>query len=225
MSRMRQGCHARRPVARDSVQDGQMSEFDAKAADWDTPERIEHARHFADAVRAHVPLRPDWRAIDVGAGTGLLGLHLREDLAELVLADPSAGMVATAQAKIDAAGLEDVRAIRFDVTDPPPDGAPFDLVVSLLMLHHVKDTEAALRAVSAMLVRGGWMGLIDLDEEDGSFHDPDQEGIHHRGFSRARLEQLAAAIGFTAVATSIVGEIERENGRAYPLFLLTGQRG
>jgi cyclopropane fatty-acyl-phospholipid synthase-like methyltransferase len=201
-----------------------MSVFDAKAADWDSSERRERARSVADAIRAHVGLEPDWRILDIGAGTGLLGLDLLPDVASVVLADPSEGMLDVARAKIEAAGISGASVIAFDVpASEPPAGAPFDLVVSMLALHHVEDTRATLASLLAMLAPGGGIALVDLDEEDGTFHDPDQPGIHHHGFHQDTLVDLAGAVGFVDARSRIVGELDRD-GRTYPLFLLTGQR-
>ena len=201
-----------------------MSEFDDKAAEWDTPERRERAHLLADTIREHVPLQADMRVIDIGAGTGLLGLDLLHDVGSVVLTDPSEGMIDVARTKIEAEGIVDAEAIVFDfpAAEPPP-GAPFDLAVSLLVLHHVLDTAATLRSIHEALVPGGRIGLIDLDKEDGSFHDPDQPGIHHHGFEGQSLVELATSAGFLDVRTRIVHELERD-GRSYPLFLLTAQR-
>jgi ubiquinone/menaquinone biosynthesis C-methylase UbiE len=165
------------------------------------------------------------RAIEIGAGTGLLGLDLLHDVGSMVLTDPSKGMIDVARSKIESAGIVAASAYVFDfpAAEPPP-GAPFDLAVSLLVLHHVEDTEATLRSIYAMLVPGGLIGLIDLDQEDGSFHDPDQPGIHHHGFDLEWLLETANAVGFVDAETRIIGELDRD-GRDYPLFLLTGRRG
>jgi 2-polyprenyl-3-methyl-5-hydroxy-6-metoxy-1,4-benzoquinol methylase len=200
-----------------------MSTFDEKAAEWDTPERMERARGLADAVREHVKLQPSMRGIDIGAGTGLLGLELLTELGSVVLADPSEGMIEVAEQKIAANGIADATALVYDMPGDAPPGAPFDIAVSMLVLHHVEDTKAVLRSVYMMLAPGGQMALMDLDAEDGSFHDSDAEGIHHHGFDRGKVEAMATTAGFLGVETRLVYEIERD-GRAYPLFLLTGQR-
>jgi len=203
-----------------------VASFDERAAEWDTPERIARAEQAADAVTAAIAIPDGTRAIELGAGTGLLGLAIRDRvgtrrLAELLLTDPSNGMLDVAAGKIRSLGLANVATARFELgTDAEPPGAPFDLALSVLMLHHVEDTAAALRALRALLVPGGRLALADLDTEDGSFHTAEAEGIHHHGFDRPRLQALAERAGFREVAFGSAGSFERE-GRIYPLFLLT----
>lgn len=199
-----------------------MSTFDEKAQDWDTPERRDRARDIADIIRTNVPLSPSMHAIDIGAGTGLLGLELAADVGSMLLAEPSEGMLAVAREKLAADGPANVTAVRFDIQAGPLESAAFDLAVSLLVLHHVEDTRAALRTIHAMLAPGGRIALLDLDAEDGTFHD-DPDGIHHHGFDQAALRTTVASVGFRDVETRIVSEIDRD-GRMYPLFLLTAQR-
>ena len=200
-----------------------MSTFDEKARDWDTPERRERARLLAEVIREHVALDTSMRVIDIGAGTGLLGLELADDVGELVLAEPSAGMLEVARRKLTVLGRVNVSAIEFDLPGGPPPGAPFDLAVSLLVLHHVEDTSAALRSIFDLLAAGGRMAMLDLDAEDGTFHDPDAEGIHHHGFDQQHIRKLAGSVGFVEVDARVASELERD-GRSYPLILITGRR-
>jgi ubiquinone/menaquinone biosynthesis C-methylase UbiE len=199
-----------------------MSRFDDMARDWDTPERVARAREAAAAIREHVGLDPTMRVIDLGAGTGLLGLALADEVASVVLAEPSPGMLDVTREKLAAGGLDNVTAEAFDLPGEPPRGAPFDLAVSLLVLHHVEDTGSALRSIHGLLAPGGRMALLDLDREDGSFHSGDTEGIYHQGFDQATLLETAASAGFVDLEIRDVLRLVEED-RDYPIFLLTGR--
>jgi ubiquinone/menaquinone biosynthesis C-methylase UbiE len=200
-----------------------VSTFDERAPTWDTPERQERAEAVAAAIKAAVPLDSSTRTIEIGAGTGLLGLALAPDVGELVLTDPSEGMLEVARSKLGAAPGR-VSAVQFDLLQDPPPGDTFDLAVSQLVLHHLPDTLEALRAIARLLRAGGRIAIVDLETEDGTFHDEGSEGIHHQGFDPATLAADAQAAGFTDVGVRSATEIERD-GRRYPLLLLVGRRG
>jgi SAM-dependent methyltransferase len=200
-----------------------VSTFDERAGDWDTPERRARADEAARAIRANVTLAPTDRVVDIGAGTGLVGLALAGDIGELVLAEPSDGMLAVIAEKLGAGDRPRVSAVKFDLLADRPPGDPFDLAVSFLVLHHIDDTAAALTAIRALLRPGGRMAVADLDTEDGTFHDADAEGIHHLGFDRDGLAELARGAGFVDVETRTAMEIADDDDRHFPVFLLLGR--
>ncbi len=121
-----------------------------------------------------------------------------------------------------------MRAIHLDlIADPPPDGAPFDAVVSQLLLHHLQDTHAALAGMHRLLVPDGQIVVLDLDTEDGSFHGSVGTSVHHLGFDRAALAATARSAGFVDVHVGdggLIGDAERGEDM-YPMFLLTARRG
>jgi ubiquinone/menaquinone biosynthesis C-methylase UbiE len=198
--------------------------FDERAPDWDTPRRIARAEEAARTIEAAIDIPPGSRAIEVGAGTGLLGLALRRHFRTLVLADTSEGMIGEAMRKIHEGAIDGVTAVHFDLaSDASPAGGPFDLVISLLLLHHVKDTHAALAGMLRLLAPGGQVAAIDLDTEDGSFHSADAEGVHHHGFDREWLADLARRVGFEDVRIGNGHPID-EDERTYPMFLLTARK-
>jgi len=203
-----------------------MNHFDAMATTWEAkPSRLERARATADAILARVPLQPTWSVVDVGSGTGLLSRVLAPGVGTILLVDTSRGMTDVARERIAAGGLTTLRAECLDVTTDTLPGAPFDLAVSLLMLHHVKDVEGFLAAVRRHVRPGGWLAFADVAAEDGTFHDDPTEDVHH-GFEPERLAAMALAAGFVDVAVEEVHQmVKQRNGkdRSYGLLLLTGR--
>lgn len=91
-------------------------------------------------------------ALDLGCGTGRHALWLSAAGATVTAVDFSAGMLAEAQRKPGA------EAIRFQVHDlhlPLPFDGEFDLVVSGLVLEHLRDLDGFFREVHRALKPGG----------------------------------------------------------------------
>jgi predicted TPR repeat methyltransferase len=191
--------------------------FDDRAATWDDdPAKVERAEQVALAIRAAVPLNASMRLLEYGAGTGLVTQALRDAVGAVTLADNSAGMRAVMEAKLAAGVIAGARVWNIDLaTEPAPD-EPFDIVVTVLTLHHISNLEPVLSGFSSLLVEGGYLCVVDLEHEDGSFHGDDFHG--HRGFERDVLAAQLELAGFTAPSFERCGEIVRDGG-TYPLFL------
>lgn len=193
--------------------------FDDRARTWDdAPHRVERARAAAGMIAQRVPLGPATRLLDYGAGTGLLAQHLAPQVGEVALVEPSEGMREVLHAKI-AAGVLPADASVLDIdlgVAEPPDGLACDLVVSLMVVHHILDIPAALRRIRSLLPRGGHLCIVDLEEEDGSYHSPSFRG--HPGIRREALARDLEASGFVPPTFEPAFTIEK-HGRAYGLFL------
>jgi SAM-dependent methyltransferase len=132
-------------------------------------------------------------------------------------------MLEVARAKLATGRHPGATILRLALTaDPLPDER-FDLVVSLMAMHHVTDTAAALADMASLVVPGGRVALVDLEAEDGSFHDDPDERVLH-GFAREPFRRALEAAGFRDVAFRPAWEVTR-GGRTYPLFLATATRG
>jgi len=200
--------------------------FDEKATRWDAdPKKIERAEAVAAAICEQVPLTPTTRTLEYGCGTGLLGLALQPAVGELVLADSSPGMLSVVEQKIAAGSFGKVSTLQLDLCkDPLPDEG-FDLICSLMTLHHVDDYQGLLSSFWELLNPGGYLCIADLDAEDGSFHGSDFNG--HQGFDRQALAVVLRRIGFVDVNFTTVFEVvrgEEEALKHYPVFLMVCQR-
>ena len=202
-----------------------MNTFDERAAGWDqNPMRIERAAAVAGALRARLSLSPATRALEYGCGAGLLSFALQqaEPLGQITLADNSDGMLSVLAGKIQAAGIENMQPLRLDLAVDPLPVQRFDLVYSLLTLHHIAETHPILNAFYQLLNPGGWLALADLDQEDGTFHDEPFEG--HFGFARDEMQAELAGLGFSRIAFDTVYSMTKVRGgqpRSYTIFLAT----
>lgn len=199
--------------------------FDAAAAKWDAdPARVARSQAVVKAVRAAVPLRPDMRVLDVGAGTGLVALGLLAEVAEVTAADVSADMLRVLSEKARAQGIEGLHTRQADIAEADWPAASFDLVVSAMTLHHLPDVPRVLRRLRPALRENGWIALADLDTEDGSFHR-DATGVYHRGFAREEICGWLSDAGFLAPRACDLCRMTRPGAdggsREYPIFLAT----
>jgi 2-polyprenyl-3-methyl-5-hydroxy-6-metoxy-1,4-benzoquinol methylase len=199
-----------------------VNEFDERAKAWDEDAaKVERARAVAAEMRRRVPLSREMKALEYGCGTGLLSFELYRELGPITLADNSEGMLEVLRGKIAAAGAMNMQAVRLDLTEEAPLTERFDLVYSLLVLHHVEDTRRLLDGFHQALRPQGILCICDLDREDGSFHDGEFHG--HLGFDRDALAGMVREAGFEEAQLTTAHEIYR-HGRRYPLFLLTARR-
>ena len=196
--------------------------FDEKAATWDAdPAKVERAAAVARCIAASVPLDPSMRVLEYGAGTGLVTQALRDAVGPATLADTSAGMREVLHAKIDAGALVDARVWELDLTTEPAPDEQFDLIVTVMTLHHIHDLTAVLRSFADLLAPGGHVCIADLEKEDGTFHTADFDG--HHGFERAPLAADLSEAGFTDISFAECTQVVRE-GITYPVFLATSVR-
>lgn len=200
-----------------------MSNFDARAANWDKdPVRVDRVKAVAEAIRRMVPLRPGMTALEYGCGTGLLSFALQPFLGPITLADNSAGMLAVLEEKITASGVRDMTPLKLDLIADPLPASRFDLIYTLLTLHHIHDTNKALQGLYTLLDRPGVLCIADLDKEDGSFH-VDSEFDGHHGFDRDELTRKLLKAGFANIHFTTCYETPK-NARLYPLFLAVAEK-
>jgi SAM-dependent methyltransferase len=130
-----------------------------------------------------------------------------------------------AEEKIRAGEFTNAATVYLDLSEGRLPEARYDLVCSLMTLHHIADTDGILAAFHAILSPGGVLCFSDLDAEDGSFHGPGFTG--HRGFDRGELGRRLERAGFREVRFSTVFEVRKETGagpRLYPAFLAVAAR-
>jgi len=203
-----------------------MSEFDAKARDWDKNQHyIDRSEAVAKAMLQTIPFKKNMKALEYGSGTALLSFALKDKFEEIVLMDNSKEMTAVTAEKIADQNIKNMTPLFFDLEHQDYSGS-FDIIYNQLVMHHVNDIDTMLTKFHSLLNTGGYLAIADLFAEDGSFHGEGFTG--HLGFDVAHLSDKLRAIGFTNIkhqkCYSIEKTDEEGNKTEYPIFLLTASR-
>ena len=196
--------------------------FDEKAADWDAGEMKQRlSQAIGSAIVDNIALTEDMEVMDFGAGTGLICGHVAPHVGHITAVDISPAMLEQLAAKPELQGK--VITVCQDILEQPLH-QKFDLIVSAMAMHHVQDTDAMLVSFANHLKAGGQVALADLDQEDGSFHPADIEGVYHDGFNQNELKTKLEQHGFIDAQFQIAVTVQK-GGKAYPVFLVIARKG
>ncbi len=203
-----------------------MKHFDQQAKEWDNdPKKTERAIIIAKEMTDFIQPNKTMNAFEFGCGTGLLSYQLKDSFKTITLADTSEGMIKVLQEKIVDENINNFKPLLVDLLedDSVINRSEFDVIYTLMTLHHILEIDKILAIFNAMLKTGGYLCIADLVQEDGSFHTnvPGFDG--HNGFDRSTLSAVLSNHGFKVVFNQIPLEIEKEfdkKVRKYPVFLM-----
>jgi ubiquinone/menaquinone biosynthesis C-methylase UbiE len=199
-----------------------MSEFDSRAREWDNnPIHWERSEAIAQNLLEMIPVSPNMKALEYGAGSGILSFLLSNKFSEVTLMDNSKEMVTVMHEKVQSSKIKNLKPLLFDMEHSDYHARKFDCVFSQMVLHHVTDTEQLLNKFYQILSPNGYLAIADLYPEDGSFHGEGFTG--HKGFDVADLQAVLERIGFTHIATRNCFTIKKTIGNSineFPIFLL-----
>ncbi|WP_254544351.1 class I SAM-dependent methyltransferase [Halomarina pelagica] len=181
--------------------------FDEIAADYDDSQnQTEEYRACVSLVVDYADPGPDDVVLDLGCGTGAIGLALAGRAKRVVGRDISEGMMERAREKAADLGLDNVEFGKGTFRDPAYDGA-VDVVVSNFAMHHLADEEKreAIEAIAALGPRRFVLGDVMF------FGSPDPENPLYSPEvdDPATVGMLADALtdaGFALTAVEMVHE-------------------
>jgi 2-polyprenyl-3-methyl-5-hydroxy-6-metoxy-1,4-benzoquinol methylase len=199
-----------------------MSEFDARAREWDKDKmHMDRSVAIAAGLEQMIPINPSMKALEYGAGTGILSFLLKDRFSQITLMDNSKEMVKVCVEKTEYFKTNHILPIWFDLEHKDYDDR-FDIIYNQMVLHHVNDYEAIIYTFHSMLNPGGYLAIADLYPEDGSFHGPEVKV--HWGFDPEKLTKILTIAGFKHIEYQTCFEVKRESGAKYPVFLLVAQK-
>lgn len=203
-------------------------DFNAAAASWDEkPARVKLAGEVAEAIIRQVDPHRGMKVADFGCGTGLISFKLQPLVGSITGIDSSPGMLDIFKAKIAAGNFTAMQSHLFDIDKGEQLAGEYDLIVSGMTLHHIRQPAVLLRQLHKALVPGGILAIADLDPDGGLFHD-DNTGVFYFGFERAAVRAMFAEAGFVDIrdsqATELVKEAPDGSKRTFTVFLVSGRK-
>lgn len=195
--------------------------FQHKANDYEqNTNRVQNVRNIAEKITQEISFDKSMNIIDFGSGTGLLLEQIAPHVNKITAIDMSPSMnKKLLEKKEDLACELEIREIDLSKTKLEE---KYDRIISSMTLHHVKDIKELFTDFYNILNPNGAIGLADLDTEDGTFHKEDT-GVHHFGFNRDEILNIAKEVGFQNLKIQTASIIEKPYG-TYPVFILTGNK-
>jgi SAM-dependent methyltransferase len=182
--------------------------FDDVAPEYDDDKTEEYRACVSLVVEYADPTAED-TVLDLGCGTGAIGLALAEDARRVLGRDISEGMMAEAREKAAARGLDNV-SIEAGTFREPNVEESVDIVVSNFAMHHLSDEEkrAAIEVIADLGPRRFVLGdVMFFGEPDPAepFYSPEvddpatvgvlADALTESGFSLTAVEMVHEQVG------------------------------
>ncbi|MEA3553008.1 MAG: class I SAM-dependent methyltransferase [Campylobacterota bacterium] len=197
--------------------------FDTLAQQWDSkPQRVESAMKFVDYIKSNINRDiASFNILDYGSGSGLVSFGFAEDVSSITGLDYSIGMVDRYNQKAKILEFNHLNAKQHNINEEDLEHNQYDLVVTNMTMHHIKDISNFIKILKNSLTKGGSLYISDLITEDGKFHSKGNDGVEHLGFDEETLYEEFIKYGFKNIEFKILQTIKKEQGN-YPIFVISG---
>lgn len=202
-------------------------DFNTEAINWDNEKRVRRANIIANEILKELQIKDDNTALEFGCGTGLVSFNLYDKFKHITLVDTSKGMIDTLKSKIQDSEITNMTALQILQNIELAVEDKYDVIYTSMALHHVNDVSATLNSLYKLLKNEGYICIIDLIEDDGSFHKSEKDFHGHNGFNQNELKNLLTEVGFRDVKSNVFYEdykIIDDTKINYSLFIMVGKK-
>jgi ubiquinone/menaquinone biosynthesis C-methylase UbiE len=202
-----------------------MGRFNELAKEWDAkPRRLLLAENIYKGIKEKVELTKEMKVLDIGTGTGLLLIHMVDEIGQITGVDNSEGMLEMLQEKIEKTNLSNADYFLYDAETDLLPISDYDMVISSMTFHHFTKPNEVLKDVYKSLKPGGRVCIGDLDKEDGSFHSDNlADDVKHFGFEKETFNKWLQEAGFENTSVEEIFRVDK-NDTQYPVFLAFGEK-
>ena len=197
--------------------------FDILAQQWDSkPQRVESAMIFVDYIKNDLDRDiSNFNICDYGCGSGLVSFGFAQDVKSIIGLDYSKGMVERYNEKVSNLNFSHLKAKQHNINEEKIATSQFDLVVTNMTMHHIKDISNFIKTLKNSLYLDGSLYIADLISEDGLFHSMGNDDVEHLGFDKNTLYKEFEKAGFLNIKFEIIQTVEKDQG-SYPIFAISG---
>lgn len=172
--------------------------------------RSSEKRAYLDGKERRAALPPDkvlelvkfgapGRVLDLGAGTGYLTLPAAENTRGQVYAfDHDPKMLELIEMKADKASLTNISTVKGEMNQLPFADASMEVILASLVLHEAPSLDQVLKEVQRVLVPGGSLVIVELEDNPSSTHKAPRVSIQQMEEAVARAGLLTTGRFFPA---------------------------
>ncbi|WP_291565876.1 MULTISPECIES: class I SAM-dependent methyltransferase [unclassified Clostridium] len=200
--------------------------FDFEAKSWDDDKRIARAKLISGEIDKWLGDKINNNAMEFGCGTGLITFNLKNKFKDIMMVDNSAGMIEEVNKKIKNQNVNNIRTWCGDI-DEIDEKNKYDVIYTSMTLHHIVNISKVLEKLHSLLSLEGELYIVDLVEEDGTFHSSEKGFEGHNGFNQNDLMETLKNIGFKDIRNKVfykgIKSIEERNVD-YELFIMVARK-
>jgi len=192
--------------------------FSSAAGQWDRLRREMFGERFDLTALAGL-LEDTWVVGDLGCGTGQVSETVAPFVQHVIAVDSSRAMLKAARQRLKHVPHVEIRQGELEAL--PINDAILDAAVTCLVLHHVADPPAVLRAAARALRAGGRLLVIDMLAHDRREYQQ-QMGHVWLGFEPGQVTDWLRAAGFERTRVQPLPPPPHAKGP--PLFAASARR-
>ena len=136
---------------------------------------------------------PDWIVADLGCGTGDAAERLAPVVERVIAIDREPAMLEASRRRLE--GFDNIDYVQGDLVAIPLEDASVDVVLVMLVLHHIVEPVSVLEEAHRVLRPGGRVLVVDMVAHSRQEYRHDM-GHHHLGFDEATARGWGENTGF-----------------------------
>ena len=155
-------------------------------------------KEMTDEIKKCVKLNKDSIIFDFGAGTGLIGLNLIDEVNHVIFEDVSSTMLDYLEYKCKNQNIKNYTIFKGIMEDYKSD-KKVDLITAGQVLHHIEDLQSLFKCFLKIMKPNAYLCITDLKKDAPMFNLHTHKHHHvmpHRGFDPEELCKELEKAGF-----------------------------